>query len=625
MHEAIERMLRALARDDVSEGALATGRFPSVRVAEGFRGVTQAAVSTDDILGALMLLGGGRHVDELGQAPLTWEHPRPGLGTLTISATMRGDEVRVRMRLEKDASAAGAAGAAGDGHARGAHAHARPPQVTGKRPSLRPKAPSVAPPRRSSRAPKKNELSDELASLLGAATIQRGDGAAAKGAPAQTAISVDAYADVVRGLGDLRLPDAPALEIELDTSRAAPPREETVPGLVRLARARGASDLHVIADRPPLFRVAGELAPEGGPISREKVDEMLRGIVPPRLAERFEREGSCDFALEIEGHGRARVNVSRQRTGLKGCFRLIARETPSLESAGLPPEIARATHHHQGLIVVTGPTGHGKTTTLAAIVDVINRDIAHHVITVEDPVEYVHARKKSVMSQREVGTHTKTFHSALKGALREDPDVIVVGELRDLETVEMALEASETGHLVIGTMNTPSAAKTVDRLIDMFPPGDQAQVRMTLAGGLKLIVGQRLVPSADRKRMCPAVELLPGSVPLWNLIREQKTYQIPSLQQRGRALGILRLDDALADLVRAGAVRLDDALLYAEAPEQLAQQVGGRGPAKAAPPPGAPPLAPPPPAQPAAAGAAAQPGAKGLFDRAGSLFGRKGG
>src|SRR5262249_37986335 len=235
-------------------------------------------------------------------------------------------------------------------------------------------------------------------------------------------------------------------------------------------------------------------------------------------------------------------NVSRQRTGYKGSFRLVPREVPTLEGLALPPEIAEATKHHQGLIVVTGPTGHGKTTTLSAIVDRINATTTHHVITVEDPVEYIHPRKRAMMSQREVGTHTKSFFSALKGSLREDPDVIVVGELRDTETVRMALSASETGHLVIGTMNTPSAAKTIDRLIDLFPPSDQAQVRMTLAGGLRLIVSQRLVPNAERTGLVAAAEILPGSISLWSLIRDNKTYQIPSLQQRGKALGIVRLD-----------------------------------------------------------------------------------
>ena len=220
--------------------------------------------------------------------------------------------------------------------------------------------------------------------------------------------------------------------------------------------------------------------------------------------------------------------------------------------------------------MITGPTGHGKTTTLAAIVDHINANSTHHVVTVEDPVEYVHPR------QREVGTHTKSFARALKGALREDPDVIVVGELRDVETVAMAVAASETGHLVIGTMNTPSAAKTIDRLIDMFPPGDQAQVRRTLAGGLKLIIGQRLVPSSDKKRVHAAVELLTGTVALWNLIREEKTYQIPSLQQRGRSLGIIRLDDSLAGLVRAGKCTQEDAGAFAESPETFASAVRGQ-------------------------------------------------
>ena len=275
------------------------------------------------------------------------------------------------------------------------------------------------------------------------------------------------------------------------------------------------------------------------------------------------------------------MNVSRQRTGYKVSLRVVSREVPTVASLGLPSAIAAATHHHQGLVVVTGPTGHGKTTTLAALVDILNAERAHHVITVEDPIEYVHPRKKAIMSQREVGTDTQSFVSALKGSLREDPDVIVVGELRDVETVRMAVAASETGHLVLGTMNTPNAAKAIERLIDLFPPGDQPQIRMTLAGGLRMVIGQRLVPSVDKKSLHAAVELLPGSTSLWALIRDNRTFQIPSLQQRGKGLGITRLDESLADLVRAGKITLDVAKSVAEAPLELEAMLGPKPDAEA--------------------------------------------
>ncbi len=268
-------------------------------------------------------------------------------------------------------------------------------------------------------------------------------------------------------------------------------------------------------------------------------------------------------------HGRFRVNVSRQQTGYKACLRLVSKELPTVESLGLPEGIAAGAHHHQGLIIFTGPTGHGKTTTMNAVIDLINRSTSHHNITVEDPVEHLHPKKKALMSQREVGTHTRSFASALKGSLREDPDVIAEGELRDVETVRMAVSASETGHLVLGTMNTPSAARTLDRLIDLFPPGDQPQIRLTLAAGLRLIVSQRLVPGKDGKSMHAAFEVLPGSVPLSALIRDNKTFQIPSLQQRGKGLGIVRLDESLAKLVADDKVTLEVAKSVCESPTEL--------------------------------------------------------
>jgi twitching motility protein PilT len=341
------------------------------------------------------------------------------------------------------------------------------------------------------------------------------------------------------------------------------------------AREAGASDLHVVAGRSILLRIGGDLVARGAPIDERAAQTMIDAVVPERVRPTLDEHGSCDFALD-RPPGRFRANVSRQRTGLKGCFRCIPAEVPTLAILGLPLEIERATHHHQGLVLVTGPTGHGKTTTLAAIVDIINAGTTHHVITVEDPVEYLHPRKKAMISQREVGTHTRSFQAALKASLREDPDVIVVGELRDTETVRMALAASETGHLVLGTMNTPSAAKTIDRLVDLFPPADQPQVRMTLAGGLHLVLSQRLLPAATGRGMVAAVELLPGSVALWSLIRDAKTYQIPSLQQRGKGFGIVRLDDSLADLVRAGRVTRAAAFAIAENPDELEAVLSGK-------------------------------------------------
>lgn len=404
---------------------------------------------------------------------------------------------------------------------------------------------------------------------------------------------------------------------------ARDPHQSIFHKLLWAAREAGASDLHVVAGCAPLLRVGGQVAPRGEPLDAQLVEDMILSRVPSRLTATFERDGSCDFALDEPELGRFRVNVSRQRTGIKASLRLIAAEIPTLAGLGLPDAISSATRHHQGLIVISGPTGHGKTTTLAALVDILNRETTRHIITVEDPIEYVHGRRAALMSQREVGTHTRSFHTALKAALRQDPDVIVVGELRDTETVRIALSASETGHLVLGTMNTPSAARTIDRLIDLFPPGEQPQVRVTLAGGLRMIVSQRLLPEVDGRRMVAAAEVLPGMVPLWNLIRDNRTYQIPSLQQRGKGLGVIRLDDSLGDLVRAGRVAAAAAIAAAESPEELETTLGIRRPsqsmARAIPPPAG---ARPPDARPSEP---QQPGPKGGFlERAGALFGSSG-
>ncbi|NVI98684.1 PilT/PilU family type 4a pilus ATPase [Myxococcus sp. AM009] len=521
--KSLAELLRHLSRPGVTELTLATGRPPMIRGANGYEPVDPSTATAEDITRALQAMVGVARASTVTETPVQWSVNATGLGSLSIAAMRRGDLIHLRLSKAADAGAAAQAAA-----------------------TARPAAPAAAQPARPA-------------------------------APAPVQAAAPAYrAPEPAAPQTYRAPEPAA-----PRPMAAPARTFTGAGrelavLLEEGRRGLASDVHIIAERPPLFRFAGELTAQGPVLDATTVEKLLLPVVPERLRPVLEREGSCDFSLETPEMGRFRVNVSRQRTGLKGTFRLIAREVPTLESLGLPADIAKATHHHQGLIVITGPSGHGKTSTLAALVDLINRETSHHVLTVEDPVEFVHPRKRALISQREVGSHTKTFASALKGSLREDPDVIVVGELRDTETVRMALSAAETGHLLISTMNTPSAAKTIDRLIDLFPPGDQQQVRLSLSSGLRLIVSQRLMPSADGKGLVAAAEVLPGSVSLGNLIRDNKTFQIPSLQQRGKSLGIIRFEDSLADLVRAGKVKLDVAKGFADNPDELEAVVTGK-------------------------------------------------
>jgi len=366
------------------------------------------------------------------------------------------------------------------------------------------------------------------------------------------------------------------------------------------ALAQSASDVHIMSGEPARFRCGGRMMPQGESISDEQARALIMPLLNERNAKQFEELGYADFACQLEGAGRLRVNVNKQRTGIKGCFRLIMAEPPTLESLGLPHELRQMLNYHQGLVVVSGPNGAGKTTTLAALVDLFNSERSVHIITVEDPVEVIHPIKKAIVSQREIGAHTKSFHSALKGSLREDPDVIAIGELRDRETVEKALEAAETGHLVFATMSTPSGARTIDRLIDMFPPDDQSQVRATLAGVLKFVVSQRLVPRKDGDGRVVAVELLTGGMALWTLIRDDKLFQLPSLLQRGRAFGMIRIEDSLNELLSAGTISMEIAKTFADDPRVL-------GPAQ-------------PPQPPTPRGT--EPGKKGAVR---NLFSKKGG
>ena len=370
----------------------------------------------------------------------------------------------------------------------------------------------------------------------------------------------------------------------IDAAFAGPPPLSITPPTVGLPPAlralleeagrRRASDLHILVNRPVCARVLGELAPlRAETLDAKAVEALLLPLLDERSRAQLERAGYADLAIELPSGARLRTNIARCQGGLRGTFRIGRAVPPTLDELGLPKELAKVVAHHQGLVVVSGPSGHGKTTTLAALVDLINTAHAHHIITVEDPVEIVYPRKAAVVSQREVGAHTKSFAAALKGSLREDPDVIVIGELRDRETVEIALTAAETGHLVLATMSTPSAAKTIDRLVDMFPPDDQSQVRASIAGALRAIVSQRLLPTVAGDSVVAAVELVTGVLPLANLIRDDKLFQLPSLMQRGKAFGMIRLDDSLTELVRTGKISTETALGATDNRKELATRL----------------------------------------------------
>ena len=330
--------------------------------------------------------------------------------------------------------------------------------------------------------------------------------------------------------------------------------------LLEYLRLHGGSDLHLCSGLEPRIRRDGELRPvEGGkPLEDAEVRRVLREIATPAQWAEYERCGDLDFAYGVEGLARFRANYFVQEHGAAAVFRLVPERIRRLDELGLPAAVERFAHLQQGLVLVTGPTGSGKSTTLAAIVDRINDSYAKHIVTVEDPVEFVHQNKRSVISHREIGTHAVSFPEALRAAVRQDADVLVVGEMRDLETISQALRAAEMGLLVFGTLHTNSAPKAVDRLIDAFPAQQQAQARIALAETLSGIVAQLLLRTADGQGRCAANEVLLRTPALPNLIREGKTYMLAGLIQSGHGLGMQTMDEALMALLRAGRISARD-------------------------------------------------------------------
>src|SRR5207248_1364989 len=349
------------------------------------------------------------------------------------------------------------------------------------------------------------------------------------------------------------------------------PHSLSIDELLEQCVALGASDLHVTVGSPPAVRVRGKLQPlEGtGPLDAETSQTLLYRILSTQQQKRLEVDRQIDLAHEVPGLARFRVNVYFQREALGAALRQIPQDIKSLEELGLPETLHELTTKPRGLVLVTGPTGSGKSTTLAAMIDEINRSRAEHILTIEDPVEFVHQHKRCIVNQREIGVDATGFGQALRAALRQDPDVILLGEMRDLETIGTALTAAETGHLVFGTLHTQSAPGTIDRVIDVFPAEQQEQIRVQLASTLQGVVTQTLLPTADGTSRVPALEILFPDDAVRNLIRQGKVEQVYSVMQTGTSKGMQTMEQALADLVLRKVIMLDDALSRSSRPEQL--------------------------------------------------------
>lgn len=349
----------------------------------------------------------------------------------------------------------------------------------------------------------------------------------------------------------------------------------TIQEIIKVGAEHACSDIHLTVGRPVEYRVQGEFtAFDPHPMTEDEIRSVCEEMLNERTRETLDKNGEVDFAYALEGAGRLRCNVYMESGRLAAAMRLLPFSIPTTTECGTPEAVVRAACKQKGLVLVTGPTGHGKSTTQAALIHHLNRYYKKHVITLEDPVEYVHTSDKCIIHQREVGVDTRTFSAALRAALRQDPDVILVGEMRDTETISIAISAAETGHLVIATLHTNNTASTIDRIIDAFPAEQQAQIRVQLSTVLECVVCQNLVPTTDGKRTA-CYEVLIPTMAVRNMIRESKTPQIPSALQTGKKFGMQTKDDHLYELYRKGTITLDTAMKYAEDEQQLSRKLEG--------------------------------------------------
>ncbi|MBU1087427.1 MAG: type IV pilus twitching motility protein PilT [Candidatus Omnitrophica bacterium] len=338
--------------------------------------------------------------------------------------------------------------------------------------------------------------------------------------------------------------------------------------LIRMAIEKNASDLHLTVGLPPMLRIHGRLiSTESERLTASDVENLINKMLTDEHRAKLEQARSIDFTYSYIA--RFRVNVFYEKGYLAAALRFIPFEIPSLEKLGVPFIVSELARKQRGLILVTGPTGSGKSTTLAAMIDLVNSEQACHIITIEDPIEYLHPHKKSIVNQREVYSDTPSCSLALRDALREDPDVILVGEMRDLETISTAITAAETGHLVFATLHTNDAVQTIDRIIDVFPEGQQSQIRLQTSLALQGVISQRLIPTADGKGRVAAIEAMSVTPAVANLIREKKTHQIYSMIETGAKEGMLSMNQSLADLCKARLIRIGDAITYSNKPELL--------------------------------------------------------
>jgi len=397
-------------------------------------------------------------------------------------------------------------------------------------------------------------------------------GAAGESAPARATPAVNGAAHAtptgatrVSVNGSHMAAPSPAARAEMDA-------------LLREMASRRASDLHLRCGEPPLLRLDGDIVRfnDRAPLANEQLEAMLAAIMPPQNRAGFAETGDTDFAYELAGVARFRANALRERKGAAAVFRLIPATVVTVEQMGLSAEVQQLCHLSKGLVLVTGPTGSGKSTTLCALIDLINRSRSDHIIAIEDPIEFVHENRRCLITQRQVGTHTQGFKQALRAALREDPDIVLVGELRDLETTAIAIETAETGHLVLGTLHTTTAPSTIDRIIDQFPADRQSQIRTMLSESLRGVISQTLCKKIGGGRVA-AREVLLSTAAISNLIREGKTYQIASVLQTSKRQGMVTLNDALLELVESGQVEPAEAYLKAVDKSSLAATFKARG------------------------------------------------